>query len=76
MIQKQDYRNYLSLLPDNQFDERMRFSSVVIVTTSAVLAYLSKLDATTIQDGSLSVLMGFLLIAINVTAIQFISKSR
>lgn len=57
-------------------NERMRFSSVVIVVTSAVLAYLTKLDPVIIQDGSLTFVIGLLLITINFTAIQFISKSR
>ena len=57
-------------------NERMRFSNVVIVVTSAVLAYSSKLDATLPQNCSLALVVGLLLIAINFTAIQFISKSR
>ena len=54
-------------------DERLRFSGLVVIITSAVLAYLSKIDVVNVP---ILLLMRGFLVAINLTAIQFIRKSR
>ena len=55
-------------------DRRMQFSNIAVVTSSAVITIGIRLDCS--QAFWISIVLAALLIAINVSAIQFINKSR